>query len=133
MPMMDFIKTRMGQEFFSGTVPRITKALERIADVLEKESLRGMVVDEELLKGPSATAPNNWARDDIQFARLLSEISAVDLDERQKIDLQQSMNLNEEQIDELFYRAEMTWQLAQNGTDLADRECLVCCQHFKKE
>lgn len=34
---MDFYLTRMGAAFFDGTVPRIAKALERIAEALEKQ------------------------------------------------------------------------------------------------
>lgn len=37
--MSDFFRTRtrMGQIFFDGTMPRIAKALERIADSMERE------------------------------------------------------------------------------------------------
>lgn len=34
--MLDFSQTRMGQQFYQGTMPRIAKSLERIADSLEK-------------------------------------------------------------------------------------------------
>lgn len=36
--MPEFFQTGMGQKFFEGTVPRIVKALERIADALEKQN-----------------------------------------------------------------------------------------------
>lgn len=35
--MADFFQTRMGLVFFESTVPRIAKALERIADAMERE------------------------------------------------------------------------------------------------
>jgi len=35
--MNDFHKTRMGQTFFGSHVPKLIKALERIADALEKK------------------------------------------------------------------------------------------------
>lgn len=38
--MTDFFSTRMGQRFYEDTAPRIAKALERVADALEKPPLR---------------------------------------------------------------------------------------------
>lgn len=38
--MPEFFQTGMGQKFFEGTVPRIVKALERIADALEESNAR---------------------------------------------------------------------------------------------
>jgi hypothetical protein len=35
----DFYLTQGGHEFYFGTVPRIARALERIADALEKKSV----------------------------------------------------------------------------------------------
>lgn len=32
----EFFQTRMGQYFYEGTIPRAVRALERIADALEK-------------------------------------------------------------------------------------------------
>ena len=34
--MPDFFETRMGHQFFVGTMPKVAKALERIAIALEK-------------------------------------------------------------------------------------------------
>jgi hypothetical protein len=34
----DFFQTRMGHHFYESTAPRIAKALERIADALEKQN-----------------------------------------------------------------------------------------------
>lgn len=39
--MIDFFQTVMGRRFFEGDVPRIAKALERIADALEKLAEQG--------------------------------------------------------------------------------------------
>ena len=36
--MMDFIRTMYGKRFFDGQLPRLIKALERIADALEKQN-----------------------------------------------------------------------------------------------
>jgi len=36
--MMDFIRTGYGKRFFEGQVPALVKALERIADALEKQN-----------------------------------------------------------------------------------------------
>lgn len=35
--MPEFFQTPMGKRFYEGTMPRIARALERIADALEKE------------------------------------------------------------------------------------------------
>ena len=35
----EFFQTRMGQTFYEGTMPKIAKALERLAGVLENEGL----------------------------------------------------------------------------------------------
>jgi len=34
--MVEFFQSRMGHIFYEGTVPRMVRALERIADALEK-------------------------------------------------------------------------------------------------
>ena len=34
--MVEFFQTRMGQIFYEGTVPRMVRALERIANALER-------------------------------------------------------------------------------------------------
>ena len=36
--MMEFIRTQMGAKFMEGTLPRIAKALERIASALEAQN-----------------------------------------------------------------------------------------------
>lgn len=50
-----------------------------------------------------------WKDDSIQFARLLSEISACGLRESQYIDIAQSMDLTVGQVDELLGRADAAW------------------------
>lgn len=50
-----------------------------------------------------------WKNDNIQFARLLSEIVAVGLTDEQKQELCESMDLLPHELDELFDRAENKW------------------------
>jgi hypothetical protein len=47
-----------------------------------------------------------WKNNGVQFARLLSEISAVGLTDQQYTDLGTSMDLPRERIDELLRRAD---------------------------
>ena len=90
--MGEFFMTRMGQQFFDGTMPRIAKALERIAKALEAE------------------AKPKWEKDHLQFPRLLAELRAEGLTEDQYKALRASMDLDVEEIDELLERAETEWQ-----------------------
>lgn len=53
---------------------------------------------------------NKWADNRIQFPRLLAEIRAVGLTPAQYHELNQSMDLAPEEIDELLERAESEWQ-----------------------
>jgi hypothetical protein len=50
-----------------------------------------------------------WLNDSIQFPRLLAEINSVGLTRRQMSDLCASMDLEPQDIDELFDRAENAW------------------------
>lgn len=53
----------------------------------------------------------NWSNDDIQFPRLLSEIySTISFSDEEWDDLCLSMDLDREQIHEVFERADATWQ-----------------------
>lgn len=52
-----------------------------------------------------------WLNDAVQFSRLLSEIYASGLSEYQYADLCESMNLDKFQINELFERAESSWNI----------------------
>jgi len=47
----------------------------------------------------------NWKNDQLQFARLLSEIQASKLTSEQYKDLSESMDLSFDEIDELLQRA----------------------------
>jgi hypothetical protein len=54
-----------------------------------------------------------WKRDDIQFPRLLAEISAnVNIHKKDWRDLENSMDLSTEQINEIFERAHVAWEKA---------------------
>lgn len=55
-----------------------------------------------------------FARNDIQFPRLLAEIRAVGLTPEQYRDLQVSMDLSRDDIDELLYRAEGAFEAEKN-------------------
>jgi uncharacterized protein (UPF0128 family) len=50
-----------------------------------------------------------WDNNHIQFCRLLAEIRAVSLTTEQYDQLQESMDLGYEDIDEVFARAEIEW------------------------
>ena len=51
-----------------------------------------------------------WERDDIQFPRLLSEIMAVGLTESQWDGLLAEMDLESDDLSELFDRAQAKWE-----------------------
>lgn len=51
-----------------------------------------------------------WHEDKIQFPRLLAEIRAVGLTIKQYGQLQDSMDLSVDEIDEILERAEAFWQ-----------------------
>lgn len=51
-----------------------------------------------------------WSRDDVQFPRLLAEIKAAGLTNDQLQLLKASMDLSSEAIQELFDRAEESWE-----------------------
>lgn len=53
---------------------------------------------------------SRWNNNKIQFARLLAEIRAVGLSTAQYMDLEDSMDLDRDEIDELLERAETEWQ-----------------------
>ncbi|MBA4372307.1 MAG: hypothetical protein C0402_05545 [Thermodesulfovibrio sp.] len=50
-----FFETRMGQKFYTADVPRIAKALERIADSMEKHSAP------EITPSPDASCSSDFA------------------------------------------------------------------------
>jgi hypothetical protein len=51
-----------------------------------------------------------WARDSIQFPRLLAEINAVGLSKKQRADLRKSMDITDNELDDLLSRAERAWE-----------------------
>jgi len=51
-----------------------------------------------------------WKDDSIQFPRLLAEIMAVGLTEKQWDDIETSMNIEEDELSELFDRAQTEWE-----------------------
>lgn len=57
----------------------------------------------------SRDSDKNWKNDAIQFPRLLAEIRACGLTRSQYKDLQASMDLTRDAIDELLERAEEAW------------------------
>ena len=71
---------------------------------------RAMVKDGEVIHDESKCPKKYWLRNDVQFPRLLAEISAVGLTESQVMALGQSMNLDSEQIGELLGRAEKSFE-----------------------
>ena len=52
-----------------------------------------------------------WEKNKVQFPRLLAEIRAVGLTQKQYADLCSSMNLEKDDVDALFERAEQEWEL----------------------
>jgi hypothetical protein len=53
----------------------------------------------------------NWNNESVQFARLLSEISAAGIDWEMMNSLCQSMNTTQAEIEGILYRAEEKWEL----------------------
>lgn len=53
----------------------------------------------------------HWQDDNLQFARLLSEIYACGLNEYQYVDLCESMSLTKEEINNIFDRAESAFNI----------------------
>jgi hypothetical protein len=63
------------------------------------------------MERPSDDREVNWKRNDIQFARLISELNAAAAFDAQTMAyLSTSMGLTEEQIGELVDRAEEDWE-----------------------
>jgi hypothetical protein len=55
-------------------------------------------------------AKSLWNRDDVQFPRLISEIMAVGVSEKMEKQLAIEMNVEPEQVRELFERAQDAWE-----------------------
>jgi hypothetical protein len=54
---------------------------------------------------------DNWNNESIQFARLLSEISAAGIDWEMMNQLCQSMNATQGEIEDILNRADARWEL----------------------
>jgi len=61
---------------------------------------------------PKKTQPpkNQWDKDSVQFPRLLAEIHAMGLGVAEVSHLCREMDITQEQLEELFYRAEKQWE-----------------------
>jgi len=57
---------------------------------------------------------SKWENNAIQFPRLLSEIIAVGIDEQQWDDILESMDLESDELNELFDRAQTEWERIKN-------------------
>jgi hypothetical protein len=64
----------------------------------------------------STVPERNWHNDDIQFPRLLSELSGV-LTKNQIADVAESMDLPVARVEELLGRAESAWEAIVSTTD----------------
>lgn len=63
------------------------------------------------MSASSGTAPPLWERDDIQFPRLLAEIAGtINIDRAAMKALADSMDLEPEEVCELFDRAQAEWE-----------------------
>ena len=51
-----------------------------------------------------------WENDEVQFARLIAEIAGVDIGEEAWDELLENMNLESDELSELFDRAQMKWE-----------------------
>jgi hypothetical protein len=56
-----------------------------------------------------ANSDENWANDDIQFARLLTEIADLCLGPGDYVELATSMDLTVPEVHQLFERAQVKW------------------------
>lgn len=58
----------------------------------------------------------NWENNNIQFPRMLAELRANGLTSEQYEFLNESMDLDREQVDEILERAEVVWQEIKDAT-----------------
>jgi hypothetical protein len=82
--MPQFFETRLGQVYYQGTMPRIARALERIANVLEIKFLDEETKDDkdqkELLSPVIEQIEKDLKRDDATaICELLGKLSIKDL------------------------------------------------------
>ncbi len=98
--MTQFFQSIMGRAFYDGTVPRLVKALERIATQLE-----AMGGDDVAL-----SSQDRWEDDSIQFPRMLAELQGVGLTALQYKQLKGTMDLESVEVDHILERADNVWQ-----------------------
>ena len=58
---------------------------------------------------------DKWKDDSIQFPRLLAEIDACGLTPHQFRDIRESMDITDDELDELFDRADTAWGKAKGN------------------
>jgi len=75
----------------------------------ESEETRDQMLELAMVLGDRTTS-DPWEDNRVQFARLLSEISAVGLTEQQYTGLSTSMDLPRERIDEVLRRADQEFE-----------------------
>jgi hypothetical protein len=64
----------------------------------------------------SGNPETNWNNDNIQFPRLLAELRAQGLTPEQYEFLNESMDVDRDQVDEILERAEEVWQQIKDAT-----------------
>lgn len=67
-----------------------------------------------------------WENNDIQFPRLLAEIRAIGLSEAQYKELNETMDLEQDEIDILLERAEIEWQKIKTPKKTETPHCTYC-------
>lgn len=129
--MADFFLTRMGSRFYEATMPGLVRQIERLNENLEKLIASKLEVlpeppgeapkspaemnNEQVIAFAMKPAKSMWHLDEVQFPRLLAEIRAICLDGKQYADLCKSMDLTEDEIDEILERADKRWQSIKNS------------------
>ena len=123
----EFFQTRLGAQFFDGTLPKLVKIASRIAAALEEQNTlmrqvpsypKDDICDEancnncgncEVILTKKGYEASLWADNEIQFARLLCEIRAnCEMEGFDKV--HESMDLDDEDMDALWRRADSVWE-----------------------
>lgn len=78
--------------------------------------------------------PNkNWKNNDIQFARLLSELKTTGLTPRQYHIIEDSTGLNTHQINEILDRADHQWEIIRQETNAKSHQsCAVILKELRE-
>lgn len=97
----EFHQTGYGRRFFDSQLPKLIENIGRLASAMEPEV---RLADQD-----------PWNNNELQFARLLCEIVATQ-DKLDYLALLESMDLEREQLDELFERAHKLWEEAKGST-----------------